>query len=127
MPKAKLTFSEIHQDSQEYGSDNVHMVSRVFFTLEVKGTTYPCYVDIKQTVGSNFETGSIEVGRPQGCRKRVSYWEFRNAAESYYRELVGSSGTGIRISDARNVRMRDNVICKLKSVEIEVGGREGGR
>ena len=34
MKKARVTFRKCIQDSQEYGSNNEYMVSRVFFDLE---------------------------------------------------------------------------------------------
>jgi len=33
--KAKVIFHQCIQDSQEYGSDDEHMVSRIFFILEI--------------------------------------------------------------------------------------------
>jgi len=35
MLTAKITFYKCVQDSQDYGSDDEHMVSRVFFILEI--------------------------------------------------------------------------------------------
>jgi len=35
MSKAKVIFHQCIQDSQEYGSDDEHMVSRIFFILEI--------------------------------------------------------------------------------------------
>jgi len=35
MSKAKIIFYKCVQDSQDYGSDDEHMVSRVFFNLEI--------------------------------------------------------------------------------------------
>lgn len=33
--KAKVIFYQCNQDSQEYGSDDEYIVSRIFFTLEI--------------------------------------------------------------------------------------------
>lgn len=35
MSKAKIIFHKCVQDSQDYGSDDEHMVFRVFFNLEI--------------------------------------------------------------------------------------------
>lgn len=68
--KATITFTKCIQDSQDYGSDDEHMASRVFFDLEMDGQTHPgLHVDVKQVVGSSYETGDIEVGRPAGFRE----------------------------------------------------------
>ena len=96
MAKLKITFSECIQDSQEYGSNEEHMVSRVFFRLEVDGHDYGNhYCDIKQTVGSSYATGPIEVSGPKGGSYKgpFNYEAFRKAAEGYYRGLVGPSGS----------------------------------
>ena len=37
MPQISVTFHKLIQDSQEFGSDDEHMVSRAFFKIEVEG------------------------------------------------------------------------------------------
>jgi hypothetical protein len=65
MAQVKVTFSECVQDSQDYGSDDQHMVSRVWVEIEVDGQERGNYiVDLKQTVGADYDTGEIEVGFP---------------------------------------------------------------
>ncbi|MDO9532966.1 MAG: hypothetical protein Q7O12_12665 [Deltaproteobacteria bacterium] len=122
MATAKITFYKCIQDSQDYGSDDEHMVSRVFFTFEVGDKKYDLYADIKQTVGANYEEGAIEVMRPAGYEGPFNYQVFRDAAEKYYRGLVGSSGTGINIQGGSNIRMRNNTFYRNMAVECEVGG-----
>jgi hypothetical protein len=127
MAKAKLTFHKCIQDSQDYGSDDEHMVSRVFFTLTVAGKEHPdLYADIKQTVGADFESGPIEVGRPHGYEGPINYEAFRAIVEKYYRSLVGSQGRGIRISGGRNIRMRNNTFIQQVSFEFDVDEGEAG-
>jgi hypothetical protein len=127
MGKARVDFHKCVQDSQEYGSDDAHMASRVFFTLTVDGKEHSdLYVDIKQTVGSEFETGSIEVSRPQGYEGPINYQAFRNAVENYYRRLVGSQGTGIRIAGGSNIRMQNNTFVRPMSVEFELESKKAG-
>ena len=109
MPEAIIRFSKCIQDSQDYGSDDEHMVSRVFFSVEAAGVTYPdLSCDVKQTVGEPFESAPLEVSRPQGYDGSLDYTPFREAVEAYYRSLVGSKGSGIRISGGGNIRMRHN-------------------
>ena len=88
--KATVTFTPCVQDSQDYGSNDEHMVSRVFFDLEVDGKIHSgLYADLKQVVGSNYETGDIEVGLPHGYPDPFNHLAFRDAAEGYFRSLVG--------------------------------------
>jgi hypothetical protein len=110
MPHAKITFHELIQDSQDYGSDDEHMVSRVFFDLEFDGEIKRgLYAHVKQPVGSSFETSPVEVSGPVNCKGPFNMQCFQQAAEPYYRGLVGSQGSGIRISGgATNIRMRNN-------------------
>ena len=121
MKKAKVTFYKCIQDSQDFGSDDEHMVSRVFFTLETNVEKYSdLYVDIKQTVGSSFETGSIEVSPPRGYEGPFNYNKFRDGVEKYYRDLVGSQGSGIHIAGGGNIRMYGNILEKKATIEFEV-------
>jgi hypothetical protein len=90
MPIAKIRFHRCIQDSQDYGSDDEHMVSRVFLTVEAEGRAYTdLTVDIKQAVGESFEQGVLEVSRPRGYDGALDYAEFRRAVEAYFRSLVG--------------------------------------
>lgn len=112
MQKAKVTFHKCIQDSQEYGSNDEYMVSRIFFDIEIGEQTHPnLYVDIKQTVGGSFETFSLEVSTPYGYKGPLNYNAFRDAAENDYRSFVGSHGSGIHIGGgASNIRMYNNTI-----------------
>jgi len=49
MSRIKLNFHECIQDSQEYGSDDEHMVSLIFFSIEVNGEQYEelFHIDLK--------------------------------------------------------------------------------
>jgi len=120
MGTAKITFHKCIQDSQDYGSDDEHMVSRVFFTLEIGDKKLDLHADIKQAVGSSYETGPIEVSPPKGYKGSFNYEAFRDATEKYYRSLVGSSGRGISIQGGTNIRMRNNTFIQEKAVVFEV-------
>jgi len=122
MGNARVTFHQLIQDSQEYGSDDEHMVSRVFFSLQVDGGSYPIlHVDVKQTVGAEFENAPLEVGPPHGYNGPFNHEEFRNAVEEYYRGLVGSQGSAIRIKGgAGPIRMYNNRFASESVVEFPV-------
>ena len=110
MATATIQFHKCIQDSQDYGSDDEHMVSRIFLTLEIEGRRYAdLTVDIKQSVGESVEGGVLEVSPPRGYDGSLNCREFRDAVEAYYRRLVGSQGRGIYISAGSKVRMHDNV------------------
>jgi hypothetical protein len=122
MAKAQITFSQMIQDSQDYGSTDEHMVSRVFFDLAVQGKVYSgLFANVKQTVGSSFENAPLEVSRPIGYDGPFNYHAFQNAVEQYYRSNIGASGRGIGIAgDVSNLRMRNNRFVRPHQVEIEI-------
>ena len=124
MSKAKITFHQCIQDSQEYGSDDEHMVSRVFFTLEIGEDKFEkLYADLKQTVGADYEKGPIEVSEPYGYYGPFNHEAFHACAEKYYRSLVGSQARGIRIGGgASNIRMYGNVFNIEMVYEFEISG-----
>jgi len=122
MPNAIVTLTEIAQDSQDYGSDDEHMVSRVFFDLEIEDHRYPgLHVDVKQTVGSSFETAPLEVSAPADYRGPMNHDALRQAVEGYYRSQIGGAGRGIRLgAGASNIRMRNNRVRSRVQVQFEV-------
>ncbi|MDD5700964.1 MAG: hypothetical protein PHU23_02840 [Dehalococcoidales bacterium] len=121
MPLAKVTFQKLIQDSQEYGSNDEHMVSRVFFDLEFGGKVYKnLYINIKQTVGGSFESEPLEIGNAEGYEGPFNYKDFRDGVEKYYRSLVGSKGSGIHISGGSNIRMQNNTFSKQQSLTFNV-------
>ena len=121
MTQAKIHLQRLVQDSQEYGSNDEHMVSRVFFDLEVDGTQHKnLYCDVKQIVGSSFETAPLEVSKPVGYKGAFNHDAFQNIIEQYYRSLVGSQGRGIRITGGGNIRMQNNTFVQPSEATFEV-------
>ena len=120
MPFTKVHFKMIHQVSQTFGSDNEHMVSRVYFDLEVSGETIPnLYADVKQPVGSDFLTDPLEVPLPEDYSGPLSYEGYRDAVEKYYRMSFGSQGGGIRFgTGAKNIVMQDNIVERRLTMEF---------
>lgn len=119
MPEAIIRFSRCILDSQDYGSDDEHMVSRVFFTLKAGGRVYPDLTcDVKQAVGEPFDKAALEVSRPRRYDGSLDYAPFRQAVEDYYRSMVGSLGSVIRIAGGGNVRMRNQVLAKTDEERV---------
>lgn len=120
--KAKAIFNKLMQDSQEYGSDNEHMVSRAYFDLEIDGKKYPnLFVDIKQTVGSKLSDENIEVSSPTGYKGKFNYDDFRKGAVNYYRKCFGPQGA-IRVGEnVKGLRMYNNIIEVVMVHEFEIG------
>ena len=127
MPMVRITFHKLIQDSQEYGSDDEHMVSRAFFTLEVDGKGHEeLSADIKQPVGSDFEATPLEVSLPSSYKGPLGHEAFRKEVEEYYREAVGRRGHSIHIEGGANIRMQNNTFVAEKKVSLRVGSKDMG-
>ena len=119
MKKAIIYFEKCIQDSQDFGSNDEHMISRVYFSLEIEGKKYTgLYANLKQTVGSNFETDPIEVSPPIGYDGTINYAGYRDQVEKYYRSLIGSHGSGIRIVNSSNIRMQNHTFNISRTLEF---------
>jgi hypothetical protein len=117
--RIRITFHKLIQDSQELGSDNEFMVSRLFFSVETDGAVYGnLCVNLKQTVGSDYMEENIEVGPPIGYNGPFNHEAFAEAARKYYLDWVGPGGRGIRIGAGAGFRGRNNTFTGDKSVEI---------
>ncbi len=126
MPKAQIRLQKMIQDSQEFGSDNEHMVSRVFFEIQVEEEKPVClYVDVKQPVGSSFESGPLEVSSPIGYRGPYNHEALRDLVEQYYRGFVSANGMGINIQGEANIRMQHNTFVQHQVAEIDVNSADG--
>lgn len=124
MSKLELIFTKCIQDSQEYGSNNEHMVSRVFFLVD--GKEYQC--NLRQPYGESFsyEKDPIEVDPPEGLEDVVNYGQFRDEVEKYYRSLVGNNGGMIHIEGSvNNIRMMNNTFVQTYNTEIDKAGLPG--
>lgn len=126
MATATITLHKLIQDSQDYGSDDEHMISRVFFDLEINGVKYEgLHADVKQPVGSLIETTPLEISRPANYTGAFNYEAFQAIVERYFRSLIGSSGSGIHITGGGNIRMRNNTFIKLATADFEVQAAGG--
>jgi hypothetical protein len=126
MAHVRVTLQKCVQDSQDYGSNDEHMVSRVFFVVEADGRRSDGYVDLKQTVGSDYETGPIEVGAPAGYSGPFDHEVFRREVERYFRDCVGSTASRIRHGPKIEGRMRNNTFMRQHAFEFEATPDKGG-
>ncbi|UCD51095.1 MAG: hypothetical protein JSW27_00385 [Phycisphaerales bacterium] len=125
MSRAKIRFRSLCQDSQTYASfdqDENHMVSTISFSLEIGDQTYPdMHVEVRQPFGANYENEPLEVASPKGAYSGPwNHNEFSDLCEQYYRRMIGSSGSAIRITGASNVRMRNNRFASEMVCEFDI-------
>ena len=127
MPRMRVKFLKCLQHSQGLGSTDEHMVSRLFFNLEVDGHAFTGFhCDVKQVVGAPYESESPpEVGPPAGSSYHGPFNDeaFRVEAERYYREAFGSRGQGIsREPGNSTVMVHDKLYLRQKVVEFVGSG-----
>lgn len=105
------------QDSHHSGSDDEHMISRVYFSLEARGVVHRDYfAEIKQVVGSGGgQDAPLEVSYPVGYRGPFNHEEFSMCVENYYRELVRSM---VNVGPGAQVRMQHNIFVKDQRIEL---------
>ena len=121
MPKATIQFKELIQDSQTFGSDDAHMVSRVFFDLQVDDKRYPgVHANIRQKVGAA-PTDPIEVFPPAGYAGPFDQKKFQAVVGSYFRTIIGKSKPSARPGkSAKSLRIRDCRHRKAVSVSFQI-------
>ena len=120
MANMKVSFASCVHDSQDYGSDNQYMVSRVFFSITYEDHLHTgLYADIKQPVDGNVETDPLEITGPHGYDGPISWEGFRRAVGQYYRSLVGSCSSGFQ-TRVDNIRMRDHSFLLPRTFEFPV-------
>ena len=125
MSIAHVVFQRFLQDTQTFDSfeaDANHLVSKVFFTLDVGGKHFDdMYVEARQPFGTQFEQDQIEVSQPFGSYEgNWNHLDFADLVETYVRGLIGSQGSAIRIEGGHGVRMRDNAILSQREAEFTI-------
>jgi len=117
MPTVTIHFRELVQDSQNYGSDDQHMVSRVFFDLQVGDKRYPrAHANIRQKVGA-VATDPIEVSAPAGYTGPFDRERFQVEVEQYFRGVIGKDKPG---RSGKSLRIRDCRYRKEVTVSFEI-------
>lgn len=120
MPLVRVAVKKCIQDSQEYGSNDEEMISRVFFSIYVDGVLKGEYhADIKQIVGSTYSSDNIEVTRPQNYAGPFNHELFSDKIAGYFSKLVNSSGSMISLGGAKNIRMINNTFIMPYEFQFE--------
>lgn len=102
-----------------------HMISRVFFTLEIgdkQGGTF--HVEVTQPRGSRYSEDPLEIGPmvPHFADEKFNWDKFREQIEKYYRQQVGPNGSGIRFGENAGIVMRDCVFSNKQVVHFPMAG-----
>ncbi|MFC1539154.1 hypothetical protein ACFL6H_07010 [Candidatus Latescibacterota bacterium] len=126
MAKAHVLFKRIIVDSQNlqcFKPSDDHMISRLFFNLEVGGNHYTdMMVEVKQPYGTQYESEPLEVSMLIGPYKgNWSHNYFNDIVENYYRSLIGKEGKLVKISEnARNTTFKNCTFELSKEIEFDI-------
>lgn len=120
--KITVHITKVIQDSQAIGSNDSHMVSRVFFSIKAGGNEYPAlWADIKQTVGADF-SAPLEVSKPHGYKGPIDYDAYSKAISDFYKtrciSVSGPVGMG-------TIRMWNNTFGFDDTIEFEAAAIGG--
>ena len=120
MAAATLTFRRCIVNSPEYGGDEKHLGSRVYFDLDVEGQEHPnLYADIRQPIGFGSEAEFVEVTEPYGYAGPLNVPVFQGLVEFYYRHVIGAQGMMFG-TQATDMRFVGYVLEKEMRVQFEV-------
>ena len=126
MPTATLAFRRCIVNCSQFGSDEEHVGTRIFFDFLIEDAAYAnVYVDVRQLVRDEMENESLLVSRPEGYDGPLNFQVFQSLVEFYYRQAVGAKwgmfgNTGLRM------RLEDWVIEYEMLVQFEVFDDESG-
>ena len=127
MATATLTFRRCVMNSPEYGGDEKHLGSRVYFDLDVEGHKHPnLHADIRQPIGVGSEAEFLDVTEPYGYAGPLNLPVFQGLVEFYYRHVIGAQGLtfGARSTDMRFVGY---VLEHEMQVQFEVSAADSAR
>ena len=124
MAIATVTFRRCLVNAPEYGSDDNHVGSRVFFDLHREGREFVnVYVDVKQATGEGAEREPLVVTPPHGYDGPLNVPVFHSLVEFYYRQAVGGA-SGLSGIQGLGMRLTDWVIERDMRVQFEISGSE---
>jgi hypothetical protein len=68
--------------------------------------------EVRQLIGTDFQTQPLEVGKVIGYEGPWNYEEFREFCGRYYRDVIGSSGVG------RTIKRGDRNLIERVSIRL---------
>jgi len=121
MGELMVTFDGCVVNTQERGSDDEHMVSRLHFRLQVEDNPpIELGADITQA-GSSYDKSPLQVGWPTdhaGVKYKgpFNYEAWREHAEDYYRVALSKT---VRLGSGATMKMKNCEVKMSKIVKIQ--------
>jgi hypothetical protein len=118
--RVRVKLKRCIQNSRLAGSDDTHMISRVFYELVVNGNKQGSfYSDIKQPVGSEDTAEDLEVTIPAEYKGPFHHERFAEGIRNYYQRVVGPKGSASPYGGSKSVVMKDKTIVMDAEFEFE--------
>ncbi|MCZ6801362.1 MAG: hypothetical protein O7F12_12830 [Nitrospirae bacterium] len=120
MPTATVAFRRCIINSPEYGSDEDHVGSRIFFDLAMDDVGFAnVYVDVRQFLDEAAEDQPLLVSPPQGYDGPLNSLVFQGVIEFYYRHAVGAKWSMLGMKGV-SMRLEGWMVEQEMLVEFEV-------
>ena len=120
MSTATVAFRRCIINSPEYGSDEDHVGSRIFFDLAVDDEGFAnVYVDVRQLLDEGAESQPLFVSPPQGYDGPFNVQVFQGLVGFYYRHAVGAKWSMLGMKGI-NMRLEGWMVEQEMLVEFEV-------
>jgi hypothetical protein len=130
MPTATIEFKCIRINLKRISTfepDESHIDSLIEFDLTVGDEhLIDLNAEVRQLNGTDFESQPLEVGNAIGYNGPWNYEEFRECCQSYYRDVIGSSGMGPAIKRGQRNLIERVAIQLYRREEIKLPLIEAG-
>ena len=121
---ATVAFRRCVVNSPDYGSNEEHVGSRIFFDLHIDETTLVnICVDVRQLARDGTENEPLLVSRPDGYDGPLNFSVFQRLVEFYYRQVVGVQWSMFANSNIR-MCLEEWVLEHEMQVQFEVPDEE---
>ncbi len=118
MNEVILNFHQCLQNTQILGSENEHLVSILYFRIENR--EFQCVISQPEGEAFAYDDSPIVAEMPEELVGILMYDSFQEAAENYYRSLIGPNGRAMRIIGGTNIVMRNNTIRIPASYSVQL-------
>lgn len=114
-----LNLRDLLQNSQDYGTNDDHLVSVVRYEIVLDGQPQGSFESLVRQSAGGDRADILEVGLPPGYGGPIDHQALSRCIESYFRSQVGAEGRGIRITGGSAI-MRDNRLVSAATCSFEV-------
>jgi hypothetical protein len=117
---AKIIFHKLVLNSEALGSDEEHLVSRVYFSLQLDDhTVRDLYADFTQPAKGESLADSFQIGPPMGYSGPFNQGAFQELVKTYYNSIIGEHGSALAVRGEGKLRIRNSTFSQEARYEVE--------